>query len=83
MKYRKSFYDHGCADEIADFVINYDLWYQLHDSPAGNEQVMYVGWDKYGDKLWEVGVELFSENEEDWAFHAQAATRFTRRRLDI
>jgi len=40
MKHRQSFYDHGCTNEIADQVIDYGLWYQMHDGDRGNEQVM-------------------------------------------
>lgn len=78
MKYRKTFYKHGCAEEIADHVIDYGLWYQLHDSNSGNEQVMYVGWDKQGDKLWEIGIELYPEGKTDWAFHGREATAYSR-----
>jgi hypothetical protein len=83
MKYRKSFYDHGCTKEIADHVIDYGLWYQLHDSPRNNEQVMYVGWDRLGNQLWEIGVELYPEGLEDWAFHGQQATFYSRRMVRL
>ena len=83
MKYRKSFYGHGCTEEIADHVIDYGLWYQLHDSKHGNEQVMYIGWDQRGDKLWEIGIELYPENKDDWAFHAQQATAYSRRKVGL
>lgn len=83
MKYRDSFYDHGCTPEIADDVLEYDLWYQLTDSPRGHEQVMYVGWDANGDQLWEIGIELYPEGEEDWAFHAQPATAFSKKRVRL
>ena len=75
MKYRDSFFKHGCTEEIADYVIDFGLWYQIHDSERGNEQVMYVGWDPLGDGLWEIGIELCPEGEEDWAFHAQTARK--------
>ncbi len=81
MKYRRSFYTHGCTKEIVDYVINYGLWYQLHDSPRGNEQVMYVGWDCLGNKIWEIGIELYPDGEEDWAFHAQQATVYSRSKV--
>ena len=83
MKYRKSFYDHGCTEKISDHVIDYGLWYQLHDSERGNEQVMYVGWDDNGDKLWEVGIELYQEGQDDWAFHAQEATPYSRKQAGL
>ncbi|HEY9867862.1 MAG TPA: hypothetical protein V6D08_01535 [Candidatus Obscuribacterales bacterium] len=83
MKYRASFYEHGCTEDIADHVIDYGLWYQLHDSERGNEQVMYVGWDMQGEQLWEVGIELYPEGEEDWAFHAQPATAHSRRQVGL
>ena len=83
MRYRKSFYDHGCTQEIADHVIDYGLWYQLHDSSRGNEQVMYVGWDKYGGRLWEVGIELYPEGQEDWAFHAREATAHSKKEVAL
>ena len=83
MKYRQSFYDHGCTDEIADQVIDYGLWYQMHESERGNEQVMYVGWDQNGDMLWEIGIELYPEGEEDWAFHAQEATPHSRKQVGL
>jgi hypothetical protein len=83
MKYRKSFYNHGCNKEIADQVLNYGLWYQLHDSLRGNEQVMYVGWDSAGNKLWEIGIELYPEGEEDWAFHAQQATAHSKTKVGL
>ena len=73
MKYRDSFYDHSCTEEIADHVIDGGLWYELHESPRNNDQVMYVGFDAEGT-LWEIGIELFPNNEEDWAFHADKAT---------
>ena len=75
MKYRDSFYKHGCTETIADYVIDFGLWYELHDSDRGNNQVMYVGWDELGNQLWEIGIELCSENEDDWAFHAQLASK--------
>jgi hypothetical protein len=83
MKYRNSFYDHDCTEEIADHIIDSGLWYQLHDSSRGNEQVMYVGWDKHGERLWEIGIELHPENEEDWAFHAQDATAYSRNKVRL
>jgi len=83
MQYRDSFYNHDCTEEIADHVIVYGLWYQLHDSPNGNEQVMYVGWDKDGNHIWEIGVELNPEGHEDWAFHAQVATSFSRKKVRL
>lgn len=81
MRYRKTFYRHGCTEKIADQVIDYGVWYQLHDSERGNEQVMYIGWDNEGDKLWEIGIELFPNGQEDWAFHAQEATPLSIKRI--
>ena len=77
MKYRASFYEHGCTEEIADYVIGCGRWYQIQNSPRQFEQVMYVGWDQYGDKLWEVALELYPEGEEDWVFHGDVATAFS------
>lgn len=83
MKYRKSFYDHGCTEKIADHVLNYGLWYQLHDSEPGHEQVMYVGWDKDGGNLWEIGVELYPEGHDDWIFHGQEAGVYSRKQVGL
>ena len=83
MKYRDSFYEHGCTKEVADYVIDYGLWYQLHDSTRDNEQVMYVGWDQYGDKLWEMGIELYPDGQDDWVFHARQATAYSKRQVGI
>lgn len=83
MKYRKSFYDHGCTEAIADHVIDYGLWYQLHDSERGNEQVIYVGWDTDGENLWEVGIELYPEGLDDWVFHAQEATAYAKKQVKL
>lgn len=83
MKYRKSFFDHGCTELIADHVIDYGLWYQLHDSERENEQVMYVGWSINGERLWEVGIELYPEDQDDWAFHAQEATAYSRNQVKL
>jgi hypothetical protein len=74
MKYRKSFYEHGCTEEIAEYVLMFDLWYSLHASERHHEQVMYVGWDQQGKKLWEIAIELYPNGREDWAFHAKSAT---------
>jgi hypothetical protein len=83
MKYRKSFYGHGCTEKIADYVIDYGLWYQLHNSTRDNEQVMYIGWDQHGDRLWEIGIELYPEGQDDWAFPASDATAFSKRRVGL
>jgi|GEM_PF-2838895 len=83
MRYRRSFYDHGCTEEIADHVIDYDLWFQLHDSERGHRQVMYVGWDKNGHQLWEVDIELYSEGQDDWAFHGYEATAYSRKQVGL
>lgn len=74
---------HGCTEVIADHVIDYGLWYQLHDSENGNEQVMYVGWDQHGTNLWEIGVELYSLWQDDWAFHASPATAFSIKQVGL
>ena len=74
MKYRDSFYKNGCTEEIADYVLDTDRWYELHQSTWGNDQVMYVGWDMVNGKLWEIGVELYPEGQDDWCFHADEAT---------
>ncbi len=74
---------YGYTSEIANHVIDYGLWYQLHNSKQGNEQVMYVGWDRFGDKLWEIGIELCSGEKDDWAFHAQHATSYSRRQVRL
>ncbi len=44
---------------------------------------MYLGWDKYGDKLWEIGIELYPEDKDDWAFHAREATAHSRKKVGL
>lgn len=83
MKYRLSFYEHGCKEEYVDQVMEYDRWYALHESERHNPQVMFVGWDNSGNTLWEIGVEYFPEGEEDWAFHAQPATTFSKNQVKL
>lgn len=82
MKYRPSFYEHGCREEYVDQVMEYNRWYELHDSERHNPQVMYVGWDDSG-KLWEIGIEWYPEGQEDWAFHAQPATEFSKKKVKL
>lgn len=44
---------------------------------------MYVGWDQIGNKIWEVGIELYPEGKDDWAFHALQATAYSRKMVGL
>ena len=77
MRYRESFYKWGITEIAADRAMDYDLFYRLHDSERGNRQVMYVGFDNSGTLI-EVGVELYPDGQEDWAFHARKADKHSR-----
>ncbi len=72
MRYRDSFYHWGVTEQEVDQVIAQDVFYRIHDSERGNPQYMYVGFTLSG-KLIEVGIEVYLEGEEDWAFHARTA----------
>ncbi len=83
MKYRLSFYEHGCKEEYVDRVMDYDMWYPLHESERNNEQVMDVGWDREICTLWEIGIEWHPEGQEDWIFHAQPATVYSKKQVNL
>lgn len=74
MRYRRSFYKWGITEREADHVIAQDVCYRMHDSKRGNQQYMFVGFTLAGDLI-EVGIEVYPEGEEDWAFHARKAGR--------
>ena len=81
MKYLPSSFKHGITREQMDEVIGIGIPFELETSMAGQEQVMYVGWD-YNANLLEVAV-AYPENEEEFVFHARRASKKYRDRITL
>ena len=81
MKYLPSSFKHGVTREQMDEVIAYGKPFEMEDVPAIHERVMYVGWD-YDANLLEIGV-AYSENEEEFVFHASKASKPYREKMNL
>lgn len=64
-----------------DEVIAFGKPFELERSSTGQEQVMYVGWD-YNANLLEVAVE-YPDNEEEFVFHADRASKQYREKIKL
>lgn len=68
---------HGVSPADADEVIATGIWEEMLLSKHGNTRLMFVGFTANG-RLLEVAVEYFDDEDMEYIFHANDATRYYR-----